>query len=216
MYGGTNLRCQAHFIRNLTDACPKSEVADFLASAKQVLYAPNLASARACLKETCQTFEKRCSKAVALLEESFDDVTSVLALPLKYHRLLRTTNSVERINEEIRRRDRVIRIYPNRASCERLLGALLMEFDERMSSGKVYLDMSDYHSWRETEGLNLRESQAKEGNQEAKEGNQEAKEGNQEAKVWRDRSGNCIARYDSLGSAVVAFEEGDLVVLATA
>ena len=110
--GATWQRCQAHFIRNLSDACPKTEVEAFLASAKQVLHAPDLASARTRLRETCQTFEKRCSKAVALLESAFDEVTSVLILPTKYHRLLRTSNSQERLNEEIRRRDRVIRIYP--------------------------------------------------------------------------------------------------------
>ena len=145
--GATWQRCQAHFIRNLSDACPKTEVEAFLASAKQVLHAPDLASARTRLRETCQTFEKRCSKAVALLESAFDEVTSVLILPTKYHRLLRTSNSQERLNEEIRRRDRVIRIYPNRASCERLIGALLMEFDEAMTTGKVYTNMDDYHAW---------------------------------------------------------------------
>jgi putative transposase len=85
---------------------------------------------------------------VALLESAFDEVTSVLVLPMKYHRLLRTTNSQERLNEKIRRRDRVIRIYPNRAGCERLLGALLMEFDEAMTTGKIYTNMDDYHAWR--------------------------------------------------------------------
>lgn len=146
--GATWQRCQAHFIRNLSDACPKSEVEAFLASAKQVLHAPDLASARVRLRETCHSFEGRCSKAVALLESAFDEVTSVMVLPAKYHRLLRTTNSQERLNGEIRRRDRVIRIYPNRASCERLLGALLMEFDEAMTSGKVYTNMDDYHTWK--------------------------------------------------------------------
>nr|WP_309688043.1 IS256 family transposase [Armatimonas sp.] len=145
--GATWQRCQAHFIRNLSDACPKTEVEAFLASAKQVLHAPDLASARTRLRETCQSFEKRCSKAVALLESAFDEVTNVLVLPVKYHRLLRTSNSQERLNEEIRRRDRVIRIYPNRASCERLLGALLMEFDEAMTSGKVYTNMDEFHAW---------------------------------------------------------------------
>jgi putative transposase len=146
--GATWQRCQAHFLRNLSDACPKSEVETFLASAKQVLHAPDLASARTRLRETCQSFESRCSKAVALLESAFDEVTSVLVLPSKYHRLLRTTNSQERLNEEIRRRDRVIRIYPNRASCERLLGALLVEFDEAMTSGKVYTNMDEFHTWQ--------------------------------------------------------------------
>ena len=150
--GASWQRCQAHFIRNLSDACPKAEVEAFLASAKQVLYAPDEESARVRLRETCAAFVGRCDKAVTLLESAFDEVTSILSLPNKYHRLLRTTNSVERLNEEIRRRDRVIRIYPNRASCERLLGSLLIEFDEQMSSGKVYTDMAAYIAWREARG----------------------------------------------------------------
>ena len=160
--GATWQRCQAHFLRNLSDACPKAEVEAFLASAKQVLHAPDLVSARTRLRETCKAFAGRCSKAVALLESAFDEVTSVLVLPSKYHRLLRTTNSQERLNEEVRRRDRVIRIYPNRASCERLLGALLMEFDEAMTTGKVYTNMDDYHAWRSSklEGSASREALA--------------------------------------------------------
>ncbi|WP_026964738.1 transposase, partial [Alicyclobacillus pomorum] len=60
----------------------------------------------------------------------------------------RTTNSVERLNEEIRRRERVIRIFPNRASVLRLLGALLMEMDEKWATGHRYLDMQEYWVWR--------------------------------------------------------------------
>jgi len=56
---------------------------------------------------------------------------------------------VERMNEEIRRRERVIRIFPNRDSLERLIGALLMEIDEKWASGKKYLDMSEYLEWRQ-------------------------------------------------------------------
>ena len=78
-----------------------------------------------------------------------------MVLPTKYYRRLRTTNSQERLNEEIRRRDRVIRIYPNRASCERLLGALLIEFDEAMSCGKVYIGMEEYHAWRASQVAGL-------------------------------------------------------------
>lgn len=61
------------------------------------------------------------------LEEGFDDATAVLSLPEKYRKRLRTTNLVERLNEEVRRRERVIRIFPNRESVIRLIGALLME-----------------------------------------------------------------------------------------
>jgi hypothetical protein len=56
--------------------------------------------------------------------------------------------AIERLNEEIRRRERVIRIFPNRESATRLLGALVMEQDEQWSTGKRYLDMTAYWQWR--------------------------------------------------------------------
>jgi transposase-like protein len=73
---------------------------------------------------------------------------SCLALPAAYRKRLRTTNGVERLNEEIPRRERVIRLFPNRESAQRLLGALLMEQDEAWSTGKRYFDMTAYWQWR--------------------------------------------------------------------
>jgi len=72
----------------------------------------------------------------------------VLALPEPYRKRLRTTNGLERLIEEIRRRERVIRIFPNQASAERLLGALLMEIDEAWSTGRRYFDMQGYYAWK--------------------------------------------------------------------
>ena len=77
------------------------------------------------------------------------------SLPGKYRKRLRTTNSVERLNEEIRRRERVIRIFPNRESVIRLIGALLMEQDEKWATGKKYLDMTEYLEWRESRPKSL-------------------------------------------------------------
>jgi aconitate hydratase len=68
----------------------------------------------------------------------------------KYRKRFRTTNGVERLNEEIRRRERVIRIFPNRESVIRLMGAYLMEIDEKWASGRRYLEMEEYHEWRKT------------------------------------------------------------------
>lgn len=73
------------------------------------------------------SWPEKAPKAVETLERGFDDATAVLALPEYYRRKLRTTNSVERLNEEIRRRERVIRIFPNRDSAQRLIGAILVE-----------------------------------------------------------------------------------------
>jgi len=84
------------------------------------------------------------------LEQGFDDVMAVMNLPIKYRKRLRTSNSIERLNQEIRRRERVIRIFPNEASLLRLIGALLMEVDERWSSGKKYLLMEEYYQFQST------------------------------------------------------------------
>jgi transposase-like protein len=79
------------------------------------------------------------------LDEAFDDITAVLILPLKYRKRLRTTNGAERLNQEIRCRERVIRIFPNEASVLRLLGALLMEQDEKWQTGCKYFEMDLYY-----------------------------------------------------------------------
>ena len=105
----------------------------------------DLESARKIRDHIIQTYEVKAPKATALLDEAFDDITAVLALPLKYRKRLRTTNGVERLNEEIRRRERVIRIFPNAASVIRLMGALLIEQDEKWQTGRKYLDMQLYY-----------------------------------------------------------------------
>jgi len=115
---------------------------------RAILDAPDMDTARLLLNQTLQAYETRAPKAMAVLEAGFDDATAVLVLPERYRKRLRTTNGIERLNEEIRRRERVIRIFPNRESVVRLIGALLMEMDEKWSSGKRYLDMTEYHEWK--------------------------------------------------------------------
>jgi hypothetical protein len=84
----------------------------------------------------------------------FYDATAVLALPKKYRKRLRTTNMLERFIQEIRRREKVIRIYPNMDSAKRLVGALCAETHEDgnpgfpRSTGRRYLTMDEYFEWR--------------------------------------------------------------------
>jgi putative transposase len=106
-------------------------------------------TARLLLTAFCAEFQQTAPTAVATLERGFDDATAILALPDLYRLRLRTTNAVERLNEEVRRRERVIRIFPNRASVVRLLGALLMEQDEAWTTGKRYFDMAAYWQGRQ-------------------------------------------------------------------
>ncbi|WP_028988449.1 IS256 family transposase [Thermicanus aegyptius] len=147
--GCTWQRCQTHFMRNFLDAVPKSLQEELYGKMRAILDAPDVKTARLLMEQVVKEYSDRARKAVDILESGFDDITAVLELPERYRKRLRTTNGQERLNEEIRRRDRVIRIYPNRDSAIRLLGALLMEIDEKWQSGHRYFDMEDYYVWRE-------------------------------------------------------------------
>ncbi len=140
-------RCQTHFSRNILDKTPKKHQPDLKKQLRRIYEAQDLDEARQLLKDTLDTFETTAPKAMEVLESGFDDVMAVLELPEKYRKRLRTTNSIERLNEEIRRRERVIRIFPNEDSAIRLIGTLLVEQDERWTSGKKYFDMTDYYDF---------------------------------------------------------------------
>jgi len=145
--GASWQRCQTHFIRNILNAAPKGLQGEIKAKVQAILQAPDIETARMLLKKTLDAYEKKAPRAMKILEEGFDDATAVLALPERYRRRLRTTNSIERLNEEIRRRERVIRIFPNRESAVRLIGALLLEIDNKWAGGRKYLDMADYYEY---------------------------------------------------------------------
>lgn len=147
--GITWQRCQTHFMRNVMDATPKHLKDEVQAKVRTILDASDAKTARLLLQQFTNDYADRLPRAMTVIENGFDDVTAVLDLPEKYRKRLRTTNSVERLNEEVRRRERVIRIFPNRESVVRLIGALLMELDEKWASGRKYLDMDEYLKWRE-------------------------------------------------------------------
>jgi putative transposase len=144
-------RCQTHFSRNMLDHTPKALQPEVKEELRRLYESVDLESARKVRDQIIKTYESKAPKATALLDEAFDDITAVLALPLKYRKRLRTTNGVERLNQEIRRRERVIRIFPNAASVIRLMGALLMEHDEKWQTGRKYFDMALYYQIQDKE-----------------------------------------------------------------
>lgn len=147
--GATWQRCQTHLSANIADATPKALQAEVHARLRPIFDAPDETTARTLLARFVSDYQAKAPAAVATLERGFEDATAVLALPAPYRKRLRTTNGVERLNEEIRRRERVIRIFPNRDAVLRLVGALLMEQDEVWTTGKRYFDMAAYWQWRE-------------------------------------------------------------------
>lgn len=144
--GASWQRCQVHLMRNLLCHAPVKVRADVAAAAKRIFQASEVSEAKRQMGEFAERFAKSAPKAVACLEAGFDDAMAVMALPEKYRRRLRTTNMQERLNEEIRRRERVIRIFPNEESALRLIGALLAEYNEVWQERK-YLDMDEFAEW---------------------------------------------------------------------
>lgn len=144
--GATWQRCQVHLMRNILGSCSVRHRKDVAEKAKLVFQAPDMEEARRRRDEFIEAFEKKVPKATACLEEAFDDAMAVMALPEKYRKRLRTTNMQERLNEEVRRRERVIRIFPNDESAWRLIGALLAEQNEQWQSRR-YLNMDEFNDW---------------------------------------------------------------------
>ncbi len=97
------------------------------AKVRAVLEAPDTDTARMLLNQVLDDYRTKAAETMDIVEDGFEDAVVVLALPECYRKKLRTTNSLERLNEKICRRERVIRIFPNRESAIRLIGALLME-----------------------------------------------------------------------------------------
>ena len=125
--------------------------AEIRSRVRGIFESADLPTARLLCNQTLDEYGVKAPKAMDVFEQGFDDATAVLSLPEKYRTKLCTTNSMERLNQEIRRRERVIRIFPNRESSLRLIGTFLIESDEKWS-GKKYLDMTDYFEWKQTGG----------------------------------------------------------------
>lgn len=147
--GASWQRWQAHFVRNILEVCPKSLQRKLHARLRHIFDAPDIETARRLLEEVVQEFEGLAPKAIEGLEAGFEDAMAVMVLPEPVRRRLRTTNAIERLNREIRRRERVIGIFPNEEAALRLIGAVLMEIDEAWATGHRYLDIREYWIWRD-------------------------------------------------------------------
>ncbi len=147
--GASWQRCQTHFSRNVLDKVPKKAQREVKLRLKDIYNSPELEEARERKEALLDYLEEHAPRAVETLDNGFDDITAVFQLPEVCRRRLRTSNSLERVNQELRRRERVIRIFPNEASIERLLGSLLIEMHENWISGRRYIDTETYYGARE-------------------------------------------------------------------
>ena len=132
-------RCQFHLQQNAGAYLPKQSMRmEVAADIRAMFNAPDRKAAEEFLQLAVQKYAVSAPRLSAWLEENLSEGFTVFDFPLEHRRSIRTTNSLERINREIRRRTRVVGVFPNEASCLRLISALLMEISEEWQIGKRY------------------------------------------------------------------------------
>jgi transposase-like protein len=138
-------RCQFHLQQNAGQHVPRQSMkAEVAADIRKIFNAPDRTTAEAYLAETVRKYSKTASKLADWLEQNIPEGLTVFAFPAAHQRRLRTTNVVERLNREIHRRSSVVSIFPNEASCLRLISAVLIEQDEEWQvHGRMYLSIQE-------------------------------------------------------------------------
>ncbi len=132
-------RCQFHLQQNAGAYLPKQHMRlEVAADIRSMFNAPNRKTAEELLQACIQKYAVSAPRLSAWLEDNLAEGFTNFDFPLEHRRSIRTTNSLERINKEIRRRTRVVGVFPNEASCLRLVSALLMEISEEWQIGKRY------------------------------------------------------------------------------
>jgi transposase-like protein len=138
-------RCQFHLQQNASQYVPRQSMKrDVAADIRAIFNAPDRGQAEAQLRKTVDEYAQSASKLADWLEGNIPEGLTVFSFPEDHRRRIRTVNSLERVCQEIRRRTRVARIFPNEASCLRLVSAVLMEISETWETGKVYLSFERY------------------------------------------------------------------------
>jgi putative transposase len=135
-------RCQVHFVRNALSLCGVQQRPLVLSLMRSVTEALTRETAQNALALAVAELEKKAPKTALLLEEHGEEILGVYALPEAHHKRMRTTNMLERQNQELKRRTRVVRVFPNGQSCLRLVSALLMETSQEWMD-RLYLRMEE-------------------------------------------------------------------------
>ena len=140
--GASWQHCQTHFHRNIKGITPpkyQREIADAL---KDVFNAPDQDTAKKRLSSMMDTYENILPKLVDKIDRDVAHCLTCFDFPKPHRKRIRTTNLLERLNREIKRRADVVQIFPNQQACERLIGALCMEWSDEWITGRRYLDMT--------------------------------------------------------------------------
>lgn len=124
-------RCQHHFLKNIVDNVPKNYRKGISSELTNMFNSETIEEARKKRDEIIRDYQDIAEKAMSCLDEGFEDAMTVMVLPQNLRKKLRTSNHIERLNKELKRRSKVIDIFPNQESLIRLMGAVLVEINEK-------------------------------------------------------------------------------------
>jgi len=133
-------RCKVHFMRNILARIPSKDKGDFAARLKQIWLQPNIKTAKAYAERLMDEYESRYPEAIQVLEVGLEDSIQFYSFGCIDPRKISSTNMLERLNREIRRRTNVVGVFPNMDSYIRLVTSQLIEYSEDWSSGKAYIN----------------------------------------------------------------------------
>lgn len=136
-------RCQFHFLKNILTETPKKYQKGLESELKEMFNCKTVELARSRRDEIIRDYSDVAEKAMEILDSGFDDAVTVFILPSEMRVHLRTSNTIERLNGELKRRSSVIRIFPNRGSVLRLMGSVTINYSESMKK-KVFYTATSY------------------------------------------------------------------------
>lgn len=133
-------RCYVHFLRNALDYVPRKVDDDCLMELRWFYDRRDLAEVKRDLAQWIAKWQAKYPKLVDWVENNIEETLSFYRLPLPHHKHMKSTNMLERLNQEIKRRTLVVRIFPNPQSCLRLVRALAVEIHENWLEATRYLN----------------------------------------------------------------------------
>ncbi len=134
-------RCYVHFLRNALDYLPRKRDDDCRTELRWIYDRRDLEEARGDLAAWLNKWQRKYSKLCDWVEDNIEETFAFYRLPRAHHKHMKSTNMLERLNQEIKRRTHIVRIFPNDASCLRLVRALAVETHEEWIEGTRYLNM---------------------------------------------------------------------------
>lgn len=147
-------RCYVHFLRNALDHLPRKADDDCLKELRWLYDRRDLCEARRDLAAWLEKWQTRYPKLCAWVEENIEESLNFYSLPIQHHKHMKSTNMLERLNQELKRRTHVVRIFPNEASCLRLTRAVAIEIHEDWIEATRYLNMEFLREHQKLRALN--------------------------------------------------------------